>query len=133
MELLLDILALVPRREPDEGFNWDTVVKVSILLALYPVWWPVLKALYQDFQGALWEEGGLFGREPTPREHAELEERYGGYRSPLRSETYEEYRERLARRPGFRDEEDEDGQDAAPRGTGRTSARGPARGPRRGF
>ncbi len=107
------LLTLFAQAQP-KGFNWDTFVKIVILLVLYPVWWPVLKALYNDFQGALWEEGGLFGREPSERELAELKDRYGGYRSPLRSETHEQYLDRVRSGRGFRAPLEDDYENSAP-------------------
>lgn len=103
---MVDFLFQLAQAPAPQAFNWDKVVKIVILVALYPVWLPVLKALYSDFQGALWEEGGLFGREPTPRELKELRQRYGAYRSPLFSETHEQYRERVRSGRGFRSNED---------------------------
>lgn len=79
--------------------NLDTFIKLLILLALAPYWWPVLKALYADFQGALADEGGLFGSDPTPRQLAELREKYRDYESPLINESYEEALARRRARP----------------------------------
>lgn len=59
------------------------IVKVVILLALAPYWIPVLKAIYDDFEAALWKEGGLFGRPPTGDEYAELQQKYRRWKSPL--------------------------------------------------
>jgi hypothetical protein len=79
--------------------NLDTFIKLLILLALAPYWWPVLKALYADFQGALADEGGLFGSDPSPRQLAELREKYRDYESPLINESYEEAMARRRARP----------------------------------
>jgi hypothetical protein len=79
--------------------NLDTFIKLLILLALAPYWWPVLKALYADFQGALADEGGLFGSDPSPRQLAELREKYRDYESPLVNESYAEALARRRARP----------------------------------
>jgi hypothetical protein len=44
------------------------LVRWLILIALLPIGWPFVKALWKDFNGALREEGGLFGSQPSPRE-----------------------------------------------------------------
>lgn len=61
----------------------ETAIKLFAILLLAPLWWPVLKVLYQDFEAALWREGGLFGREPTGEKLKELEQRYAEYEDPL--------------------------------------------------
>ena len=72
--------------------NEQTLSRLLALLILAPLWLPVLKALYSDFQGALWEEGGLFGRPPGKRDLEKLREQYGDYESPLVSEPHESRR-----------------------------------------
>lgn len=67
----------------------DGFFKLLAILLLGPLWLPVIKALYTDFQGALWEEGGLFGRPPGRRDLDKLRERYGDYESPLVNEPHE--------------------------------------------
>ena len=63
-----------------------TAIKMLIILAMAPFWVPVLKALYEDFEAALWREGGLFRRPPTNEELAELERKYRNWKSPLVNE-----------------------------------------------
>ncbi|MBL8862906.1 MAG: hypothetical protein JNK02_12990 [Planctomycetes bacterium] len=48
-------------------FNRD-LVRWLLLIALLPIGWPFVKALWRDFNAALREEGGLFGRQPSARE-----------------------------------------------------------------
>lgn len=48
------------------------LVRWLLLVALMPIGWPFLKALWQDFNEALREEGGLFGSQPSPREVAQI-------------------------------------------------------------
>ena len=42
-----------------------------------------MRILYEDFESALWREGGLFGREPTGERLKELEAKYADYEDPL--------------------------------------------------
>jgi hypothetical protein len=44
------------------------LVRWLLLIALLPIGWPFVKALWRDFNQALREEGGLFGRQPSARE-----------------------------------------------------------------
>jgi len=48
------------------------IIRWLILIALLPIGWPFVKTLWQDFNGALREEGGLFGRKPSAREVEEI-------------------------------------------------------------
>lgn len=97
--------------------NEDTIYRIITLVLMAPLWMPVIKALYKDFQGALWEEGGLFGRPPGKKKLQKLSERYGDYESPLVNEPH------AARR--FKDRS----KGPARTGTGGT----PAAPPKRGF
>ncbi len=67
----------------------DTLWKLAVIAILAPLWGPVLKALYADFDGALREEGGLFGRTPTPDELETLRLEGKLYQSPLSHEPFE--------------------------------------------
>ena len=44
------------------------LLRWGLLIAATPIWWPFLKLLWQDFNRALEEEGGIFGRPPPPHE-----------------------------------------------------------------
>lgn len=51
------------------AFNLNTpIVKYAIFLAAAPVWWPFVKALWDEFNDILAEEGGLLGRAPPEHE-----------------------------------------------------------------
>ena len=76
----------------------STFIKIGIIVLLTPYWMPVVKALYDDFEAALWREGGLFGRPPTSEELAELEEKYRNWKSPLVNEPLARSRARRERR-----------------------------------
>ena len=42
-------------------------VKIGLLLVTYPIWGPIVRALYQELKLALRPEGGVFGNErPGP-------------------------------------------------------------------
>lgn len=92
--------------------NEQSLYRFLALALLAPLWVPVLKALYTDFQGALWEEGGLFGRPPGKRDLEKLRERFGDYESPLVNEPHETRR--------FKD------RSTAPRTTGASRTPAPA-------
>lgn len=61
--------ALLQQQVADRGF--ETWLRYGILIAGAPFWWPVVRALYEELQEALWKEGGLFGRRLSARELAE--------------------------------------------------------------
>jgi hypothetical protein len=42
--------------------------KLMILLAISPVWFPVIRAIWEEMNLALQEEGGVLGRAPTPNQ-----------------------------------------------------------------
>lgn len=57
--------------------------KIFVLVCLAPFWWPILKAMFQEINDTLRDEGGLLGRTPTATEMARLEEKFGKYENPL--------------------------------------------------
>lgn len=72
----------------------ENILKYGLLIATYPIWWPILKTLWGELQVALWREGGLIGRPPTPEEVPQLEKKYRNELSPFLSETYAEVQRR---------------------------------------
>lgn len=48
------------------------LIRWLVLIGSAPIWWPVAKILWRDFNGALREEGGLLGSQPSPREVSEI-------------------------------------------------------------
>ena len=44
------------------------ILRWLLIFGSAPVWWPFLRTLWRDFNAALEEDGGLFGRAPTGRE-----------------------------------------------------------------
>ena len=66
----------------------DNFLKYMLIAVTYKIWWPILKSMWTELQGALWREGGLIGGTPSARNLIILEEKYGHIESPLTSETY---------------------------------------------
>lgn len=51
------------------AFNFNSEpVKYLVVALTSPFWWPFVKALYEEFNDALREEGGLFGDKPNAQE-----------------------------------------------------------------
>ncbi len=46
----------------------NLLVKGLLVLVTAPLWYPLVKAVWEEFNEAMAEEGGLFGRQPTARE-----------------------------------------------------------------
>lgn len=68
-----------------------------LLIGAAPVWWPFLRTLWRDFDDALADEGGIFGRAPGPRELERIRRRRAGQPDPLVSEPWARRDERRAR------------------------------------
>ena len=47
-------------------------IKGVFVLLASPLWFPLMRAVWQEFNEAMAEEGGLFGRPPTGRELEEI-------------------------------------------------------------
>jgi len=102
------------------------LVRWLILIALMPIGWPFLKALWKDFNGALREEGGLFGSQPSPREVQQIRAEKQREPETLVSEPW--VRPGDVRKPRLRGRADRSG--AAPR-SGAKPPGGSPNGPRR--
>jgi hypothetical protein len=59
-----------------------------LLIGAAPIWWPFLRTLWRDFDQALAEEGGVFGRAPGPLELEEIRRKQAGRPDPLISEPW---------------------------------------------
>jgi len=60
-----------------------------LLLALTFQWWfPFLKAIWDDFNDALREEGGILGMAPPKKRLEEMDRELGEYETTLRSEPH---------------------------------------------
>lgn len=68
-------------------FNFNSEFTKYLLLALTFQWWfPFLKAIWDDFNDALRDEGGILGMAPTRSKLEELDRELGEYQTTLRSE-----------------------------------------------
>lgn len=76
-----------------------TLLKILVIILGAPLWMPFLRALWEEFNEALREEGGLLGREPNPKELERIELSEGVRPDPLVHEPWAEGR-RGSRRPG---------------------------------
>jgi hypothetical protein len=71
-----------------------------LLIGAAPLWWPFLRTLWRDFNDSLAEEGGVFGRTPSPREREEIRQRTAQRPDPLISEPWARRDEPRARGAG---------------------------------
>ncbi len=92
-----------------------TLIKLLIFAISAPLWWPFLKAVWQELNDSLATEGGLFGAKPSPREAEEIKARQFEADDPLVNEPL--------LRPG-------ESERSGPRMGGRSPER-PSRGPER--
>ncbi len=69
-------------RLDSELLRWLLVVLAA------PIWWPFLRTVWRDIDEALAEEGGIFGREPGPRDIQRIQERKATRPDPLHSEPW---------------------------------------------
>jgi len=68
------------------------LIKYGLLIATAPIWYPFLKAIWQELNNSLRSDGGVFGKLPTHRDRAELDQVEFEEEDPLVSEPH--------RRPG---------------------------------
>lgn len=66
-------------------------VKYAIVALTFPFWGPFAKALWQEFNDALRDEGGLFGAAPTPEQLKAIERQRGRFRSGMVCVTWAEH------------------------------------------
>ena len=87
-------------------FNFNTeFIKYVVIGVSFPFWSPFIKALWEDFNDALRDEGGLLGYAPSRQKLDELNRERGDYRSVLVNEPFHNTtaQERSPyRRPGVR-------------------------------
>lgn len=50
-----------------------SLIKYGLLILTSPIWYPFLKAVWQELNTALRADGGLLGKLPSAREREELE------------------------------------------------------------
>jgi hypothetical protein len=73
-----------------------------LLIGAAPIWLPFLRTLWNDFNDALREEGGLFGTPPGPRQIEEIQREKAHKPETLISEPWVRRNERRAPRMGTR-------------------------------
>ncbi|MBI5362906.1 MAG: hypothetical protein HZA53_06980 [Planctomycetes bacterium] len=73
------------------------ILRWVLLIGTAPVWWPFLRTLWRDFNDALREEGGLFGRRPSARELERIQRERAASTPTL---THEPWAHREAARAG---------------------------------
>lgn len=98
------------------------ILKALLVILTAPAWYPFLKAVWEEFNQAMAEDGGLFGRLPTPRELEQIEREKLGKPDPLVHEPWLTAEERMAGRRTMRSSADS--------ASGNKGARAP-RGPQR--
>ena len=53
-------------------FFQDTGGRLLVILLTIPLWWPVMRALWEEINWMLREEGGVFGPIPSERDRASM-------------------------------------------------------------
>jgi len=66
----------------------NLLVKGLLVLVTSPLWYPLVKAVWEEFNEAMAEEGGLFGRHPTARELEDVRRERASRPDPLVSEPW---------------------------------------------
>lgn len=70
-------------------FNYNSwFVKYFVLLLAAPFWVPFMKKIWAEIENALREEGGVFGRAPTPAELEEIRRQKRYEEDPLVNEPF---------------------------------------------
>lgn len=75
--------------ELDIHLNSEAIKYAVVVLAM-PIWVPFMKALWQEANESLREEGGLFGEEPDADELAQMHATRGAKETPMVSDPIEE-------------------------------------------
>jgi hypothetical protein len=60
-----------------------SLIKYGLLILTSPIWYPFLKAVWQELNLALRADGGLLGKLPSPREREQLERGFDPEDDPL--------------------------------------------------
>jgi len=84
-----------------EDFD-ELLIKGLLVLLTSPVWYPFLKAVWEELNEAMADEGGLFGRMPTPKELEEIERERRGKADALLHEPWPTSDQRMAGRRTLR-------------------------------
>lgn len=78
------------------------LLKALLVLVTAPAWYPFLKAVWEELNEAMADEGGLFGRLPTAKELEDIERERLGKPDPLIHEPWLTREERMAGRRQMR-------------------------------
>ena len=73
-------------------------VKYTLLAVSSPLWWPFVRELWREFNDILAEEGGLFGRQPTEKEIAQIRRERADREAALVNELREQARSARGKR-----------------------------------
>jgi hypothetical protein len=84
-------------RPPMEDLD-KLILKALLLAFTAPAWYPFLKAVWEEFNQALAEDGGIFGRNPTHLELKDIEREKLERPDPLVHEPWLTSEQRLAGR-----------------------------------
>ena len=103
-----------------------TLIKYLLVMATAPIWFPFVKALWEEFRDAMRVDGGVFGDAPSRRHRDLIEEQIAREEPRVVNETLAHARER---RRGRRAEEPPSGyRGYADAGSGRARRRGSSAG-----
>ena len=72
-----------------KSFNTE-LIKYGLLIASAPLWLPFVKALWQELNDSLRDEGGLLGASPSAAKLRDIDREKGVFESPLVSQPREE-------------------------------------------
>lgn len=107
-----------------ESFN-AILLKIVLVLVTAPAWYPFLKAVWKEFNSALADEGGVFGRPPSPKESEEIARELADREDPLINVPRLTLQERASGKRRFQEGGDE--ARSPHRGAARPSPRGAGR------
>jgi len=107
-------------------------VKYTLLAVSSPFWWPFVRELWREFNDILAEEGGLFGRQPTDKEIAEIRRERASREAGLVNEVREQARSARGKRRAAAVANRAFGKSTLRRSAPNTNA-GNAAAPRKGF
>ena len=77
--------------------------KLLLVVVTAPAWLPFLRAVWQELNQSMADEGGLFGRIPNARELEEVERKKATWDDPLIHESWPTMEERMAGRRRFQE------------------------------
>jgi hypothetical protein len=74
------------------------LLKLILVVVTAPAWYPFLKAVWEEMNKAMADEGGVLGRIPSARELEAVEREKSGWEDPLVHEAWPTREERVAGR-----------------------------------